>query len=116
MFSEGEEEEEGRKWGKVRGEGEKEKSEGKKRVGTCVMLSNTNIFNHSPYSHFYPYKGQITSKVPHTLHSAHRSLTLCPLHTKEQDKGEEEGRRKTGEEEEGGEEMGRRCMGISERG
>ena len=77
MFSEGEEEEEGRKWGKVRGEGEKEKSEGKKRVGTCVMLSNTNICNHSPYSHFYPYKGQITSKVPHTLHSAHRSLTLC---------------------------------------
>ena len=28
-------------------------------------------------------EGQITSKVPHTKHSPHTSLTLCPLHTRE---------------------------------
>ena len=28
-------------------------------------------------------EGQITRKVPHTQHSPHTSLTLCPLHTSE---------------------------------
>ena len=36
--------------------------------------------------HMCPDEGQITSKVAHPQHSPHRSLTLCPLHTKEHDR------------------------------
>ena len=36
--------------------------------------------------HMCPDEGQITSKVPHTQHSPHTSLTLCPLHTREHDR------------------------------
>ena len=40
--------------------------------------------------HMCPDEGQISSKVSHTQHSLHRSLTLCPLHTREQEEGGEE--------------------------
>ena len=36
--------------------------------------------------HMGPDEGQITSKVPHTQHSPHRSLTLFTLHIREHDR------------------------------
>ena len=100
---------EGKRRSRKRGEG--------KRVGKCVSLSNTNTKLLKPYFQFFPlfpllpYEGRITSKVPHTQHSPHTSLTLCPLQTSGQNEGGEEGRKTMGEEE-----MGRRCIGISGRG
>ena len=55
-----------------------------------LILSHPSIpltsLTSPPFPNPLPYVGQITSKVSHTQHSPHRSLTLCPLHTREHDR------------------------------
>ena len=67
------------------GKGDVRGIEGREGLTTCRKRGRKwGRWTHQLYMSLH--EGQITSKVPHIQHSPHRSLTLCPLHTREHDR------------------------------